>query len=184
MITTNAKSNVGGLVEELVANANFTPNYRENWLQIDEGPTAIEDRESVGWTLDSAYDWSTIFAADGENPIAHSAETLTVTFVHGLNSNFDDEGLGIDSLELKLLNVTEEVAFAINGISVGNANAVTINWNASVGKTYGVDRALNLSEANSWDELADGVGVGTFTDNSVPAGTREAYYRVRIEPVE
>ena len=184
VIVTNAKSNVNGLVEELVTNANLTGNYRENWLQIDEGPTAIEDRESVGWTLDNAYDWSTIFAADGENPIAHSAETLTVTFVHGLDSNFDDEGLGIDSLELKLLNVTEKVEFAINGISVGDANAVTITWNASAGKTYGVDRSLNLSETNNWDELADGVDVGTFTDNSVPAGTREAYYRVRIEPAD
>ena len=183
VIVANAKSNVDGLVEELVTGANLTNNYRENWLQIDPGPLSTEDRETVGWTLDNAYDWSTVFAADGENPIAHSAETLTVTFVHGLNSGAEDESMGIDSLELKLLNVTEKVEFEITDLAINDENGnVTITWNSSSNQTYGVDRSVNLQ---SWDELADGVGSGgsetSYVDDNVPDGTREAYYRIRTE---
>ena len=126
---------------------------------------------------------STIFAADGENPIAHTAETLTVTFVHGLNSGFGDEGIGIDSLELKLLNVSERVEFAITDLAINSeTNAVTIKWNSASNQTYGVDRSFNLE---AWDELADGVESGgaetSYEDTDVPDGTREAYYRVRLE---
>ena len=57
VLVTNAKSDVNGLVETLVSSANLTDNYRENWIQIDEGPESVDDRETVGWTLDNAYDW-------------------------------------------------------------------------------------------------------------------------------
>ena len=176
-----------GIVEELISQANLSPNYREEWSDGDgEGPLDAENRTSVGWTLDSAYDYTAYFNADGENPIAHTADTLTVSFIHGLNSASDDEGIAIDSLKLQLLNVTEKVDFAISDISISDTNAVTLKWNSAGGKTYGVDRSFNLESANDWDELADGVESGgaetSFTDSAIPAGTPRAFYRVRLEP--
>lgn len=179
----NGNSGGGGLVEELVAQANLSVNYRETWNDSDEGPLDADDRVAVGWTLDSAYDYAAFFDADGDNPIAHTADSLTLTFIHGMDGAPDDEGIAIDSLKLQLLNVTERVDFAISDLSISDTNAVTLMWNSADGKTYGVDRSFDLQD---WGEVADGVssdGSSTsFTDETVPAGTEEAYYRVRLEP--
>ena len=180
VLIARAKSTVNGLVEELASNANLSNNYRESWLDVNNGPESAEDRNTVGWTLDNAYDWSTIFDEDGELAIEHTAETLTVTFVHGLNSSADDEAIAIDSFLLKLLNVRPDEVFQITSLVTDPAtNAVTIEWNAVNGKTYTVERSLDVQV---FDELADGVEGGTYEDTSVPAGTREAYYRVKEEP--
>ncbi|MGK0184237.1 MAG: hypothetical protein ACI9R3_000003 [Verrucomicrobiales bacterium] len=169
-------------VEELASQANLSVNYRETWNDSDEGPIDADDRTSVGWTLDSAYDYAAFFDADGDRPIAHTADTLTLSFIHGMDGASDDEGIAIDSLKLQLLNVTEKVDFMIGSLSIGDANAVTLSWNSADGKTYGIDRTVDFSD---WGEVADGVtsegSETSFTDTTVPAGAKEAYYRVRLE---
>lgn len=172
------------LAEEIISQANLTPNYREEWGDgAGDGPVDADDRTAVGWTLDSAYDYTALFDPDGDNPIEHTADSITITFVHGLNSDPADEGIAIDSFQLKLLNASAPVEFEITGIGVDSAGGVVnVTWNSLSNRTYGVDRSFDL---RNWDELADGVESGgaetTYPDAAVPAGTVEAYYRVRLE---
>jgi hypothetical protein len=58
---------------------------------------------------------------------------------------------------------------------------VTITWNSEDGAAYLVEKKDAL-DAAMWDELEDSYpsqGVETsYTDNTIPAGTRERWYRV------
>ena len=170
-------------IEELIGSANLTQNYREQWNDSGDGPLDAEDRNSVNWTLDSAWDYGAFFDEGSETAIAHTSDTLTLSFVHGLSQAPNDEGIAVDAFQLKLLNASPDVPFAITSISrVAGSRDVMLTWNSRSAKTYGIDRSTNLVD---WEEVNDGVeseGTSTtYIDNTVSPETREAYYRVREE---
>jgi hypothetical protein len=70
----------------------------------------------------------------------------------------------------------------ITDIEVGpNPGEVTLTFNSVDGASYIIERSTDLT-ALSWEELDDSYAsqgdVTTFTDFSVPAGTKKLFYRV------
>ena len=170
-------------IGELGNGLNSSINHREQWNgDIDVGPIDEDDRTAIGWTLDSAYDYSALFDEDGEVAIEHTADNLTLSFIHGLNSDANDEGLAIDSFVLKLIGATPGVEFEITDVTYSDdPRSVSITWPSVSGQTFGVDRSLDLQD---WSELDDGVEADegettTFTDENIPPEADRAYYRVR-----
>ena len=73
--------------------------------------------------------------------------------------------------------------FQITAVEQKSDGTVDVTWQSKPGKTYAIEYATVIPE---WTEGADGVEAGdgdttTFTDENVPAGTKERYYRVREE---
>ncbi len=93
-------------IVKLVNAGNLNTYYREQWNDnAGAGPAHDGDRAAMGWTLDSAYDMGgfTTFTA-----IAHTADTLTVEFIHNLSSSYTDEYHGIDNVAITLNGVIPE----------------------------------------------------------------------------
>ena len=90
----------GGGVTKLATGANLTSLYQEQWNDRGgQGPASEDDRSVVNWTLDSAYDVS------GYAPlvdIPHTSDTLSIEFIHHLNSGGGDEHHAIDDLKITL----------------------------------------------------------------------------------
>ena len=82
----------------LAINANLTGSYQETW---NNNPALDEnDRAITAWRMDSAYDFSTGLALSS---IDHTADTLTVEFIHRIGSFPDDEYTAIDNVAITLL---------------------------------------------------------------------------------
>ena len=65
-----------------------------------------------------------------------------------------------------------------------DAGSVTLTWNSSAGKSYGIDSSTNLTPGE-WEEVADSwqsQGTETsFTQTGIAPGTLRLFYRVREE---
>jgi len=73
--------------------------------------------------------------------------------------------------------------FVITGFTYdAMANSATITWNSRNNQSYAVDRSTNLTEG-SWEERDDSVAsegeLTSYTDQDVPPGATEIYYRIR-----
>ncbi|MFT7512397.1 MAG: hypothetical protein ACI9QL_001605 [Candidatus Omnitrophota bacterium] len=112
------KFNTGGYnldgtpgVTSLALLENLNGNYREQWQDnAGAGPANDADRVALTWTLDSAYDVNTLSAL---TDIPHTSDTLTIEFLHGLSSDFNDELTALDNLSITLNVIPEPGSFAL-----------------------------------------------------------------------
>ncbi|MCB1099418.1 MAG: hypothetical protein KDN22_27860, partial [Verrucomicrobiae bacterium] len=99
------KSSGNGLVgakgvQTLATGANLGYAYIEQWEDNGGlGPADENDRKASSWTLDSAYD---ITAQPALMAIPHTADSLTIEFIHRVSSAPSDEHLAIDNVRVEL----------------------------------------------------------------------------------
>lgn len=186
-------ANLNDSIAVLGNNLNFSSQYREHWgpertqETIDDGtfgrePTGVNDRHTIIWSRDSAYDLTGLFSEEGGTIIPHTSDTLEISFVHGLDSGynpgFTDEGMAIDGVTISLINdPTANAAIPVVSVLSADGSSVELSWTeVGEGTLYTVERSTTL-EVDSWTELATDLVTASYTDSSLPSGTK-AFYRV------
>ena len=165
-------------VTTFFTNANVNGHYREQWNDnAGAGPADDGDRSNISWTMDSAYDLGGLPAL---SDIPHTSDTLTIEFIHRLNSNTTDEQISLDQIAVNLIGVstvrTEIILVGYNA----PLNIVNIEWASESGFSYQIERSFDLQ---NWDDVGEPViGEADSTegiDSTLPPNTQKAYYRVR-----
>lgn len=92
--------------------------YIEEWKSGAKGP---DDRSWVSWATSAGYDLS---AFRPFNAIPHTASTLTIDFLHGLDGGNNDEHVAIDNLSIKLAGAVADsrIPFPASGTYAQNFN--------------------------------------------------------------
>jgi len=101
-------------VSTFFTNGNVNGHYREQWQDNGgAGPANDTDRFNIGWTMDSAYDLGGLASL---TDIPHTSSTLTVEFIHRLNSGPADEQIAVDALTITV-NVPEPATGLLAGLA-------------------------------------------------------------------
>ena len=143
-------SNLEGVqgVTALATNENLTPLYREQWNDNGgQGPGGPDDRSTLGWTLDSAYD---LEAVQDLLSIPHTADSLTLEFVHRLSDGPADEHIALDDIAIELITDDAPALDAWPG-----GDTYTHNFDTAVGPEW------NLG--SEWLQVALPRGVDMMT---------------------
>jgi len=138
-------------VTNLGNSLHFSGQYRENWGPDDFGadPLDVNDRHSVGWAEDSAYNFNDLFNGT-DRVIEHSSDTLTVTFEHAFNggwgAGYSDEGLGLDGVAITLIGGAPPEIQITNLEYDPVANTVRLTWDSEPGKSYTIFWSSDLED--------------------------------------
>lgn len=98
-------------IVKAVGGGNLNSYYREQWNDNSgAGPSGPNDRVGLSWTYDSAYNLNN-FATF--NAIPHTADTLTIDFVHNLSSAASDEYQALENVTVGLNGVPEPASLPI-----------------------------------------------------------------------
>ena len=120
--------------------------------------------------------------------IAHTADTITIEFLHALDGNSIDEFIAIDSFEFELLGTGIEPPTLVAPLFItdvdgsGLPDQVGITFGSTDGMLYDVERSSDLTD---FAVISPAVGVAatgastTFVDTAVPADAQRLFYRVR-----
>ncbi|CAN5154507.1 hypothetical protein BH23VER1_BH23VER1_14340 [soil metagenome] len=162
---------------------NATPRYIEEWNDnAGFGPTHVDDRFTIGWTLDSAWDFNGLFDPAVGTEIPHTADSITVTFIHGLNDGGIDESISIDAFTLTLLGVPSDLR--ILGVDFDEVTGVSLVFTSMPGEFFRIERSTDLLE---WTPLEDPypaspAGETTqFADSDPPPGGKVFYRVIRLD---
>ena len=143
--------------------------------EITEGGDT--DAYVLYYKLEEADDWVELasFNSDQDN------SRVGMVFKNGGNTAEEDRSVSFTYFLIDDGSVGP--GFQITDIT-RSETGVTLTWTSRPGREYSLDRLLDLSTPNNWNEVDDGIASGgdstTFTDDSAElAGAREAYYRVR-----
>ncbi|MGE9268932.1 MAG: PEP-CTERM sorting domain-containing protein [Verrucomicrobiales bacterium] len=106
-------SGVNGPADALLfADRNLNGSYGEQW---NNDAVDADDRFMLSWRGDSGYDMALLDALQG---IAHTGDTLTIEFVHGLSSGSSDEGFAIDRFNLELVPEPSAAVLSLLGLGL------------------------------------------------------------------
>ncbi len=143
--------------------AAFSPNNSN----IADGFTHEDEDLHIGGGGDAGtqYRWMGLIDDVGLFRTALSGEQIASIMANGVGSL-------ISSTRFEIISVVRN-----------SDTEVEITWNSKPGITYAIDRSLGRGTFN-WGEVDDGtIGAGetaTYTDSSIPAGSKDVFYRVRV----
>lgn len=98
----------------------------------------------------------------------------TSTFDLQINRGSANSGIhGIQIVESILPRIQ------VSSVTRNNAGAVTVVWESTPGSTYLVERSTDLDNWSTLEEALPAAGTSTpYTDNTLPANTPKAFYRI------
>ncbi len=103
-----AQFNAAGTGVIKTANLSTNTYYREKW---NVGAATSDDRTTEGWTLETVYDFTN---ATAFNAIAHTSDTLTIEFIHGMDQTWTDEFAAFENVSISLNGVIPTPASLIS----------------------------------------------------------------------
>ncbi len=131
-------ANAQDVGEVIFTGGNVHPYYREAWTS---GAATVDDRAPLTWTVGAAYDLLTTPLV-----IDHTANTLEIEFLHGLDQAPTDEFVAVD-------NVTVEL--------IGSGTGVTIaTWAAG----FYTPQEVTALQDNGWLADTDRDGLNTLME--------------------